>query len=123
MTLFVRRVVRECHTQRDNLKINAIIEQLVDMFATPANPLHARNGGLIGLAATAIALNVEIAPFLERFIDPLLRCFSDPESRVRYFACESMYNIAKVSKGEILVYFNPIFDSLSKVRFVYEARR
>lgn len=47
-------------------------------------------------------------------MDPLLGCFTDPESRIRYFACESLYNIAKVAKGEILVYFNPIFDALSK---------
>lgn len=33
----------------------------------------------------------------------------------RYFACESFYNIAKVCKGEILMYFNEIFDALSKV--------
>jgi vacuole morphology and inheritance protein 14 len=97
----------------------SIIDQLVELFAIPSNALHARNGGLIGLAATAIALGVEIAPYMERFIDPLLRCFSDPESRIRYFACESMYNIAKVSKGEILVYFNPIFDSLSKVSLLF----
>lgn len=107
--------MRESHNQHDNARIITIIDQLVELFATPVNALHARNGGLIGLAATAIALGVEISPFMERFIDPLLRCFSDPESRIRYFACESMYNIAKVSKGEILVYFNPIFDSLSKV--------
>jgi hypothetical protein len=27
-----------------------------------------------------------------------------------------MYNIAKVAKGEILVFFNDIFDALCKVR-------
>jgi len=52
---------------------------------------------------------------MERFLEHLLVCFSDPENRVRYFAAECLYNIAKVSKGEVLVYFNPIFDALSKV--------
>jgi vacuole morphology and inheritance protein 14 len=33
----------------------------------------------------------------------------------RYYACESLYNIAKVCKGEVLVHFNGIFDALSKV--------
>lgn len=37
---------------------------------------------------------------------------------MRYYACESMYNIAKVAKGEILVYFNEVFDALCKVRKV-----
>jgi hypothetical protein len=85
------------------------------MFSSVTNALHVRNGGLIGLAGTAIALGVDIAPYMERFLEPLLVCFSDPENRVRYFAAECLYNIAKVSKGEVLVYFNPIFDALSKV--------
>jgi len=109
------RLVRQCHSQGDVNKINQIIEELVDLFSNTAHALHARNGGLIGLAATGIALGVEIAPYMEKFINPLLVCFTDAESRIRYFAAESMYNIAKVSKGEILVYFNPIFDALSKV--------
>lgn len=46
---------------------------------------------------------------------PVLACFDDIDARVRYYACESMYNIAKVAKGEILLYFNQIFDALSKV--------
>lgn len=46
---------------------------------------------------------------------PVLACFSDHDARVRYYACESMYNIAKVAKGEILLFFNEIFDALAKV--------
>jgi len=109
------RLVRECHQSGDAARINQIIDQLIDLFVPTSNALHVRNGGLIGLAATAIALGVDIAPYMPKFMDPLLACFSDLENRVRYFACESMYNIAKVSKGEILIYFNPIFDALSKV--------
>ena len=47
---------------------------------------------------------------------PVLACFTDQDARVRYYACESMYNIAKVAKGEILPFFNEVFDALSKVR-------
>ncbi len=84
------------------------------LSASPAN-VNARNGGLIGLAGIAIALGVEIAPFLEQIAKPVLACFNDPDSKIRYFACESFYNIAKVCKGEILVYFNETFDALSKL--------
>jgi vacuole morphology and inheritance protein 14 len=49
-------------------------------------------------------------------VPPVLACFSDQDARVRYYACESMYNIAKVAKGEILPFFNDIFDALAKVR-------
>lgn len=88
----------------------------MDMFSNPNNALHVRNGGLIGLAATAIALGVDVAPYMDKFVYHVLDCFVDPENRVRYFSAECLYNIAKVSKGEVLVYFNEIFDALSKVR-------
>ncbi|KAG9104201.1 hypothetical protein FRC06_004626 [Ceratobasidium sp. 370] len=113
--LDLEKLVRECHQNGESQRINAIIDQLIDLFSSTANPLHARNGGLVGLAAAAIALGVEVAIYMDKFITPLLRCFDDSESKVRYFACESMYNIAKVSKGEVLVYFNPIFDHLSRL--------
>lgn len=109
------RQIRECHVQKDHKRISQIIDQLVDMFSNASNPLHIRNGGLIGLAGTAIALGIDIAPYMEKFVEPLLVCFTDMENRIRYFSAECLYNIAKVSKGEILVYFNPIFDALSKV--------
>ncbi|KAG0702425.1 vacuolar protein 14 C-terminal Fig4p binding-domain-containing protein [Suillus ampliporus] len=113
--LELEKQIRECHQQSDQRRINQIIEQLVDMFSNPSNPLHIRNGGLIGLAGTAIALGVDVAPYMEKFIEPVLACFTDPENRIRYFSAECLYNIAKVSKGEVLVYFNPIFDALSKL--------
>lgn len=93
---------------------------------------HARNGGLIGLAAAAIALGPvrlalevaliwlivcqDLARYLDVIVPPVLACFTDQDARVRYYACESMYNIAKVAKGEVLPYFNDIFDALCKVR-------
>ncbi|KIP12787.1 hypothetical protein PHLGIDRAFT_97459 [Phlebiopsis gigantea 11061_1 CR5-6] len=113
--LELEKLIRDCHQQGDERRISQIVDQLVDMFSNPSNPLQARNGGLIGLAGTAIALGVDIAPHMEKFINALLVCFTDPENRVRYFSAECLYNIAKVSKGEILVYFNDIFDALSKL--------
>ena len=99
---------------------------------------HARNGGLIGLAAASIALGSvspvqiqskkarltrkqdDVARFLKSIVPPVLACFTDQDARVRYYACESMYNIAKVAKGEILLFFNDVFDALCKVgRDVY----
>jgi len=48
-------------------------------------------------------------------VKPVLTCFFDSDSRVRYYACESLYNIVKVARGSVLVFFNDIFDGLSKV--------
>ncbi|KAF8238983.1 ARM repeat-containing protein [Tricholoma matsutake] len=113
--LDLEKQIRECQQQGDQRRISQIIDQLIDMFSNTTNPLHIRNGGLIGLAGTAIALGVDVAPYMEKFVGPLLDCFVDPENRIRYFSAECLYNIAKVSKGEILVYFNDIFDALSKL--------
>ncbi|KKF96320.1 Vacuole morphology and inheritance protein 14 [Ceratocystis platani] len=57
----------------------------------------------------------ELPQYLRKLIPPVLACFTDPEARVRYYACESMYNIAKVAKGEILYFFNHLFDCLCKL--------
>ncbi|KAF7290927.1 Heat repeat containing protein [Mycena chlorophos] len=113
--LDLEKQIRECHQQGDQRRISQIIDQLVDMFSNTHNALHIRNGGLIGLAGTAIALGVDVAPYMDKFVYPLLDCFVDSENRVRYFSAECLYNIAKVSKGEVLVYFNEIFDALSKL--------
>merc|ERR1719491_1865393 len=74
-----------------------------------------RKGGLIGIAATAIGLMHATKFYLDSLLPPVLHCFDDPESRVRYYACESLYNIAKVAKQGILQYFNQIFEGLTKV--------
>jgi hypothetical protein len=57
----------------------------------------------------------DVARYLQLIVPPVLACFTDQDARVRYYACEAMYNIAKVAKGEILVFFNDIFDTLCKV--------
>ncbi|CAN6667447.1 vacuole morphology and inheritance protein 14 [Trichomonascus vanleenenianus] len=114
--LELEATIRECLAENDHERIRAIIDQLVRDFAYAVHHPNARNGGLIGLAAAAIALGQnEVAQYLEDIIHPVLACFGDQDARVRYYACESMYNIAKVSKGEILVYFNEIFDALCKL--------
>jgi hypothetical protein len=61
----------------------------------------------------------EVARYLADIVPPVLACFTDQDARVRYYACESMYNIAKVAKGEILLFFNDIFDALCKVSLLH----
>lgn len=112
----LEQVIRDCLRDNNYEKIKSIIDQLCRDFAYAIHYPNARNGGLIGLAAAAIALGqTEVVPYLEDIVHPVLACFGDQDARVRYYACESMYNIAKVAKGEILVYFNELFDALSKL--------
>ncbi|KAF8939428.1 hypothetical protein BGZ58_009783 [Dissophora ornata] len=112
--LEVERVIREYVIANDNAKIKLTIQALVADFVYSVSP-NARNGGLIGLAATSISLGGTVSTFLESIVPPVLMCFADLDSRVRYYACESMYNIAKVARGSILRYFNELFDAMSKL--------
>ncbi|TVY21977.1 Protein VAC14-like [Lachnellula arida] len=113
--LDLERVIRDLATAKEFDRIQKIIQQLCNDFAYAVHQPHARNGGLIGLAAAAIALGPELARYLDEIVPPVLACFTDQDARVRYYACESMYNIAKVAKGEVLPYFNDIFDALCKL--------
>ncbi|KAI1914707.1 hypothetical protein LOZ61_002108 [Ophidiomyces ophidiicola] len=114
--LELERVIREAVINGDPARIRGIIDQLCRDYAYAVHQPHARNGGLIGLAAAAIALgSEEVAPYLTAIVPPVLACFTCQDARVRYYACESMYNIAKVAKGEILLYFNDVFDALCKL--------
>ncbi|KAJ5777678.1 hypothetical protein N7520_000924 [Penicillium odoratum] len=114
--LELEKIVRDAVFKSEHETIQKIVEQLCHDYAYAVHQPHARNGGLIGLAAASIALGSEgVAPYLKEIVPPVLACFSDPDARVRYYACESMYNIAKVAKGEILLFFNDIFDALAKL--------
>ncbi|OJJ73242.1 hypothetical protein ASPBRDRAFT_53463 [Aspergillus brasiliensis CBS 101740] len=112
----LEKVVRDAAFRGEHEEIQKIVDQLCHDYAYAVHQPHARNGGLIGLAAASIALGSEgVAPYLKEIVPPVLACFSDQDARVRYYACESMYNIAKVAKGEVLLFFNDIFDALSKL--------
>lgn len=132
----LERLVREAIANKEYEKIRKVVEQLCHDYAYAVHQPHARNGGLIGLAAASIALGTvstyqqrclsrcanviqdEVARYLQEIVPPVLACFSDQDARVRYYACEAMYNIAKVAKGEVLPFFNDIFDTLCKVNSV-----
>lgn len=112
----LEQTIHDCLEYGDHNKIKDIIDQLCQKFVYAIHNQNARNGGLVGFAATAIALGqTEVVPYLDDLVHPVMACFGDQDARLRYYACESMYNIAKVAKGEILVYFNELFDALSKL--------
>jgi hypothetical protein len=52
----LEKTVRECLAHGDHDKVRTIIEQLCHDYAYAVHQPHARNGGLIGLAAASIAL-------------------------------------------------------------------
>lgn len=110
----VETLVKNLSEANNFAHVNAIVTVLSKDFCTSMNSNY-RKGGLVGLAATAIGLQSSTSNFLNVLLPPVLHCFDDPESRVRYYACESIYNIAKVSRNAILQYFNQIFEGLTKL--------
>ena len=73
-------------------------------------------GGLLCLAAIAVGLGQEDNDrFLDVIVPPVLDSFRDPDSGVRYYGLEALYNIAKVSRESFLRYFSDTFDSLFRL--------
>ena len=54
--LELERVIRELVATKDHDRVLAILDQLCNEYAYAIHNPHARNGGLIGLAAASIAL-------------------------------------------------------------------
>ena len=109
--LEVTALITQFEGKGDIDKIAGLISQITKDFVATKNANY-RKGGLIGLAAVAIGLVADIDKFLHMLVPPVLQCFDDQDSRVSYYACESMYNIVKVARGSILEYFNPLFDGV-----------
>eukprot|EP00250_Pteridium_aquilinum_P009774 c18928_g1_i1 orf=170-2287(+) len=112
--LEVEGIIRQLTTAGDHEKISAVILMLTNEFAMSPQANN-RKGGLIGLAAATVGLAGEAAQHLEQIVPPVLNSLVDQDSRVRYYACEALYNIAKVARGEFILFFNQIFDALCKL--------
>ncbi|XP_026539978.1 protein VAC14 homolog [Notechis scutatus] len=112
--LEIEKLVREFVAQNSAAQIKHVIQTLSVEFALSQHP-HSRKGGLIGLAACSIALGKDSGLYLKELIEPVLTCFGDADSRLRYYACEALYNIVKVARGAIVPHFNVLFDGLSKL--------
>ncbi|RZC74862.1 hypothetical protein C5167_050339 [Papaver somniferum] len=112
--LEVEGIVKQLAIAGDHDRITAVISLLITEFTYSPQANH-RKGGLIGLAAATVGLTTEAAQHLEQIVPPVLNSFSDQDSRVRYYACEALYNIAKVVRGDFIIFFNQIFDALCKL--------
>lgn len=95
-------------------QIKKLLRVLGEDFAMSTDS-NKRKGGLLGLAATSIALGKESEKFIDELIKPVLNCLQDADLRVRYFASESIYNIVKVARGSIIPLFPDIFITLSRL--------
>lgn len=112
--LEIEGIVKHLALTGEHEKISAVIKLLTEDF-TRSPQTNQRKGGLIGLAAVTVGLAAEAPQHLDEIVPSVLDSFLDQDSRVRYYACEALYNIAKVVRGEFIVFFNSIFDALCKL--------
>ncbi|XP_076671409.1 protein VAC14 homolog [Andrena cerasifolii] len=112
--LEIEKMVKEFAAHNNTVQIKRLLKVLGEDLATSQNP-HTRKGGLIGLAAMAVGLGKDTGQYIEGLIHPILACFCDSDLRVRYYACESLYNVVKVARGAVLPQFTDIFAALSKL--------
>ncbi|KAL0237661.1 hypothetical protein PCE1_001055 [Barthelona sp. PCE] len=92
--------------------IDSLIETLTVDFCM-SNSLNSKKGGVMGIGSIAIGLGEDfITDYLIRLVSPCVQLFRDQDSRVRYFAAESVYNI--VNSGDLysLCFFNDLFEGL-----------
>ncbi|XP_030763444.1 protein VAC14 homolog isoform X2 [Sitophilus oryzae] len=112
--LEIEKMVKDFAASNNTGQIKRLLKVLGQDFAMSPNP-HSKKGGLIGLAAIAIALGKDTGGYTDGLIKPILGCLADQDLRVRYYACESLYNVVKVSRGDVLPHFTSIFSSLSQI--------
>ncbi|CAD6238651.1 GSCOCG00008503001-RA-CDS [Cotesia congregata] len=110
----IEKMVKEFSAHNNTVQIKRLLKVLGQDFATSQNS-HTRKGGLIGLAAIAVGLGKDTGQYTEELIRPILACFSDPDIHVRYYACESLYNVVKIARSAVLPLFTDIFGALSKL--------
>ena len=98
-------------------RLRNLVRFLVDDYALSPHANY-RKGGLIGLAAVTVGLSSNkdrLEEHLMLIVPPVLHSFTDQDSRVRYYACEALYNIAKASRQSFVRFFRDVFDALLRL--------
>lgn len=94
--------------------VNRFLDLMKARFLENPSPSY-RIGGLIGLASAALALDDYLHEHADDFIKIALPYFYDQDATVRYYACESLYNIFKKARKGVVRCFPDIFDSICKI--------
>ncbi|XP_055376093.1 protein VAC14 homolog [Condylostylus longicornis] len=110
----IEKTVVELNNKKNVNQIKKLIEVLANNFATSRDP-NRRKGGLIGLAATSLGLGKDSEKYINELVPPIITCLADADLRVRYFACESLYNVVKVARTAIIPLFPDIFQALLRL--------
>ncbi|CRH02679.1 conserved Plasmodium protein, unknown function [Plasmodium relictum] len=106
--------IENLNKKYQNKKILNIINFIDKKFIQSVN-ISERCGGLISLAFISISLDVKIKFYFTDILKIIISCINDPDSKVRYYVCESLYNLCKVSKNIIFYKIEDIFDCLYRI--------
>jgi vacuole morphology and inheritance protein 14 len=107
-------MVQEFNKSKNNAQIKKLINQFSSQYCVSKDP-NKRKGGLIALASCSIALGSDSGEYIGDLLTPVLNCLLDPDTRVRYFASESLYNIVKIARQSIIPMFPEVFSALSRL--------
>ncbi|KAH8236575.1 hypothetical protein KR026_005984 [Drosophila bipectinata] len=110
----IEKMVTEFNNKNNSVQIRKLIDVLSTDYAT-SRDVNRRKGALIGLAATGLGLGKDSDKYVNELVTPILTCLNDPDLRVRYFACESLYNVVKVARSAIIPFFPELFAALSRL--------
>lgn len=112
--LEVEQIVKKLAAVNDQNRIRLIIDKLIAEYAFSPQANH-RKGALLCLAAATVGLGGLSEEYLRQIVPPVLASFTDQDSRVRYYACEALYNIAKVARESFIIFFNEVFDAMFRL--------
>jgi len=120
----VERLTRDFVAKKRNVAGFDGAKTLKGIVDNPSSSPLAKAGALVGLASVVLGVHPSVSSTNAQWHDmlqnvilpPIISSLNDPtDSRIRYYAVESLYNVTKVVRGPILVYFNEIFDALSRL--------
>lgn len=113
-SLEIEKLVRNYNQKGNSTEIRKLLRVLGKDLIESSNPNY-RKGGAIGLASMAVGLAKDSSNYSVELVQPIVSSLNDQDSRVRYYACEALFNVIKVIRTDILPLFNTVFDILSEL--------
>ncbi|KAF5400511.1 HEAT repeat protein [Paragonimus heterotremus] len=109
----IERITKESFGTEKHGDIVKLLGYFSQDFLMSPNP-HMRKGGLLGLASVAVGLKQNAGLYFKSIIPSVLRTMHDNDARVRYYACETLYNVMKITRRETLSFLGEVFDAVSR---------
>nr|XP_049701355.1 protein VAC14 homolog isoform X2 [Helicoverpa armigera] len=110
----IEKMVKDFSDAKNTSQIKRLIRVLGQDLMSSTNP-NVKNGALMGLSSVAVGLGKGCIEYLPELVHPIVACFSESESRVRYQAAEALFNVLKIARGEALAHFPLVFDALARL--------